>query len=113
MQSIQTRYIGPTNSRGARIKAYSEGFPRGITVPYEHGAAGHTGAHRVAAESFIRATGWFGVWIEGASADGRGSVYVCVAREHTPEQADRARKVVRALQTAYTTDFIHVREVES
>ncbi len=30
MQAIHTRYIRPTNSRGARIKAYSEAFPRGV-----------------------------------------------------------------------------------
>lgn len=112
MQSIQTRYLPPTNSRGARIKAYSEGFPRGVTVPYEYRAQGETGAHRVAVEAFIRAKGWFGVWVEGASADKRGNVYVCIAREHSPEQTDRARKVVRALQTV-SADFLRVREGES
>jgi hypothetical protein len=35
MQSITTKYLGPTNSRGSRIKASCS---RGsITVPYEHG----------------------------------------------------------------------------
>ncbi|TXH40544.1 MAG: hypothetical protein E6Q97_39425 [Desulfurellales bacterium] len=34
MQAIQTRYLGPTNSRGSRIKAWCD---RGsITIPYPH-----------------------------------------------------------------------------
>lgn len=36
MQAIQTRYIGPTNTRGSRVKAYSEAFPRGVIVPFDH-----------------------------------------------------------------------------
>lgn len=107
MVTVQTRYIGPTNSRGSRIKAYSEAFPRGVTVSYDH-ALNSEDNHHAAAEAFIRARGWWDVWVFGGSADKRGNTYVCVAREHTPEQSDRARKVVRALQLA-GTEFLWVR----
>lgn len=81
MQAIQTRFIGTTNTRGARIKAFSEGFPRGVTVPFEYGE-GLEEAHDVAARAFIVAHKWYGTWVRGGSPDGRGNVYVCLKREH-------------------------------
>lgn len=38
MQAIETKYLGATDTRGSRIKAFCE---RGsITVPYPHGLSG-------------------------------------------------------------------------
>lgn len=34
MIAILTKYLGPTNYRGARIKAYSKN--RSVTIPYDH-----------------------------------------------------------------------------
>ena len=51
MQAIITKYLGPTNSRGARIKAKCE---RGsITIPYPHEANTGEDAHRVALQALI------------------------------------------------------------
>lgn len=40
MKAIHTKYMGPTNSRGSRIKAYTTGFGdiKGFsaTIPYPH-----------------------------------------------------------------------------
>lgn len=45
MIAIHTKYIGPTNSRGSRIKAYTTGYGdrKGytVTVPYDHALSGH------------------------------------------------------------------------
>lgn len=81
MQAIQTRYLGPTNTRGARVKAFSEGFPRGVTVSWDH-ALDSEANHDVAARAFIRKLEWFGTWVRGGSTDRRGNVYVCLKREH-------------------------------
>ena len=39
MIAIQTKYIGPTNTRGSRIKAYAPkhgGENRSVSIPYPH-----------------------------------------------------------------------------
>ena len=45
MIAIHTKYLGPTNSRGSRIKAYTVGWGdrKGFeaTVPYDHALSGH------------------------------------------------------------------------
>lgn len=42
MIAIQTKYLGPTNSRGARIIASAKGFKVSIPYPYElDGVASH------------------------------------------------------------------------
>lgn len=83
MQAIQTRFIGATNTKGSRVKAFTEGFPRGITVGYEY-AASVEGAHDAAFLAFVRARGWFGLWARGASADKRGNTYVCISTAYSP-----------------------------
>ena len=75
MKAIQTRFIGPTNFRGARIKAYAEGGAS-VTVPYGYDSESRD--HDLAALAFLRKFTWGGVWVGGGSADGRGNVYVCV-----------------------------------
>ena len=35
MIAIHTKYIGPTNNRGSRIKAYTQHFTATIPYPYE------------------------------------------------------------------------------
>ncbi len=83
MQAIQTRYIGPTNTRGSRIKAYSEAFPRGVTVPFDYSLSTEA-RHDAAARAFIVSKGWHGAWVRGGSPDGRGYVYVFLSRDNTP-----------------------------
>lgn len=60
MQAIETRYFGPTNTRGARIKATTaSGISR--TVPYDH-AENSEGAHWQAAKALAEQLGWAGYW---------------------------------------------------
>ena len=80
MQAIQTRWIGPTNFRGSRVRAFSEAFPRGVIVGWDY-ALGVEGNHDAAARAFIKAKGWHGVWVRGAAPDNKGTVYVCLKRQ--------------------------------
>jgi hypothetical protein len=53
---IRTRYVSPTDTKGARIKATGAG--RQITVPYDHAASN---AHQPAAEALAKILGANGV----------------------------------------------------
>jgi hypothetical protein len=55
MQAIQTRYLSPTNSRGARIKAWASAGSVTISYPYE--LSGQA-VHRKAAEALTEKLGW-------------------------------------------------------
>lgn len=79
MQAIQTRFIGPSNVRGSRIKAYSEGFPRGVITGYDHALSVEEN-HDAALKAFVDRREWWGVWARGAAPDKRGNVYVCISR---------------------------------
>ena len=55
--AIRTKFLGPTNSRGARIKAtamdtLSDERPISITIPYDYGATTEA-RHREAAEALL------------------------------------------------------------
>ncbi len=75
MQAIETKYLGPTNFRGARIKASAEAGS--VTVPYDH-ALNVEGNHDAACKALVRKWGWFGSWIRGALPSSRGNVYVAL-----------------------------------
>lgn len=52
MIAIQTKYIAPTNTRGARIKAFtSSGFSATIAYPY---ASGHESSHFEAVKELVK-----------------------------------------------------------
>lgn len=55
MQAIQTKYLSPTNSRGARIKAICAAGSITINYPYE--LSGQA-VHRKAAEALVSKLGW-------------------------------------------------------
>lgn len=55
MQAIQTKYLCPTNSRGARIKATAAAGS--ITISYPYGLSGQA-CHRKAAEALVSKLGW-------------------------------------------------------
>ena len=71
MQALQTRYLSPTNSRGARIKAWSAAGS--ITIPYPHELSGQA-CHRKAAETLADKFGWntpfYGAMLGGCLANG-------------------------------------------
>jgi len=55
LQAITTKYLAPTNSRGARIKATAAAGS--VTVPYDH-ALNAFDNHHAAALAFARKYGW-------------------------------------------------------
>ena len=76
MQAIETKFLGPTNTKGARIKASV--YAKSITVPYAYEAVDRS--HDEAARALITKLGWWGVWARGGKTDGTGNVYVCISR---------------------------------
>jgi hypothetical protein len=81
MQAIITKFIGPTNHRGARIKAIAAAGS--VTVPYEYGTDTE-GAHRVAAVAFCEKFGWTFDHIAGDLPDG-STVFVCLPKKRSPQ----------------------------
>ena len=79
MQSIETRYLGPTNHRGARIKANS--YAGSVTVPYDYGVTTDL-AHTNAAFALIEKLGWSDDvrLFMGGNAKGDGYNFVMVRR---------------------------------
>lgn len=57
MQAIQTRYHGPTNSRGSRISAKADAGR--ISIPYPYALSGVAG-HKAAAVALCKKLGWDG-----------------------------------------------------
>lgn len=75
-QSIETKYLGPTNFRGGRIKAQASGkFSR--TYSYDH-ALSVEANHNAAALRLAVELKWAGRWCGGSSQSGNGNVYVNV-----------------------------------
>ena len=72
MKAIVTKYIGPTNYRGSRIKAYAEGV-KPLTISRNSEARN---PHREAAEQLAKRHGWNHVLVEGGMPDGAQSVFV-------------------------------------
>jgi hypothetical protein len=73
-QAIVTKFIGPTNFRGSRIKA--KAFAKSVTIPYDH-ALNIEDNHMVAAETLATKLGWYGTWYAGGMPEGSGNCYVC------------------------------------
>lgn len=55
MQAIQTRYLRPTDTKGARIKAWAEAGS--VTIPYPHELSGQA-VYRKAAQLLADRFGW-------------------------------------------------------
>ena len=67
MQAIQTKYFGPSNVRGSRIKATCAAGS--ITIPYPYELSGQA-VHRKAAEALAAKLGWNGQLLGGCLPDG-------------------------------------------
>ena len=80
LQAITTKYLAPTNSRGARIKATAEAGS--VTVPYDH-ALNAFDNHHAAAVALANKFGWMDdedrAYAMGALPDG-GYVLAFVTR---------------------------------
>jgi len=62
MQTIRTRYLGPTNSKGSRFSAQCEGAR--VYMPYNY-ALDAAGNHKAAAQLLIAKLGWPGEYAGG------------------------------------------------
>ncbi len=69
MQAIVTKYLGPTEYRGSRIRAAAEAGS--LTIDYPSEARAGEDAHRVAAEALRDRLGWTGDLAAGYLPDGR------------------------------------------
>lgn len=81
-QSITTKYMGPTNSKGSRIKAIARkadqwGKEMSITIPLDYSLSTED-AHTKAAKACAEKYGWPGLWIGGGNVDENGYVYTCL-----------------------------------
>lgn len=81
MMAIQTKFLGPTNFRGARVKAFTEYKGHAVTVSYDYGL-GVEGEHDRAFLALASKREWFGIWVRGGSPDKAGYTYTCLASEH-------------------------------
>ena len=73
MQAIQTKYLGPTDSRGARIKAFAQAGS--MTFDWDYELNPDQNAHK-AAKAFCKKFNWEWHLIGGCLKDGS---YVFVA----------------------------------
>ena len=72
MQTITTKFIGPSNTRGARVRA-TTASGKSHTVPYDHETGNKS--HDVAALGLARKLGWSGSLIEGDTRVGKVFVF--------------------------------------
>lgn len=103
-QAIQTRYIGPTNTRGSRVKATAEAGS--VTLSWDN-ALNATDNHRVAAETLARKYGWPTSMIGGALPGRPG--YVWVVAEPDPARAALAKLATLPTQSPEMFDNPSVR----
>jgi len=68
LKAITTKYLGPTDFRGSRIKASDEDG-NSITIPYPHELSGEA-VYRKAAEALQQKMGWRGTLICGSLKNG-------------------------------------------
>lgn len=76
MQSIATRYRGPTAKGGSRVFARASGGAR-CSIPYDYGR-NSIDAHDDAVRALCAKTGWYGRLARGSAGPGQGYVYVFV-----------------------------------
>lgn len=75
MKAIETKYLGPTDFRGARIKA-DDGDGNTITIPYPYEGAYGDDKHRRAAVALCEKMQWTGADTLVGGATKRGYVFV-------------------------------------
>ena len=74
MQAITTKYICPTDRKGARIKA-TNAVGKSLTIGYRHDLSSEA-AHRAAAEALASRLDWPGRLVQGAIKGGYVFVFV-------------------------------------
>ena len=74
-QAIETRYLGPTNTKGGRIKATAAAGS--VTISYDH-ALNSDANHKAAADALIAKMGWTGTFAQGGNVKCDGYFFVNV-----------------------------------
>ena len=69
MQTIETKYLGATNTKGDRIKAINSGKSDSVLLDYDHGMTPLEN-HEKAAGSLFNRLGWTGGMVGGATSTG-------------------------------------------
>lgn len=89
-QGIVTKYLGPSNFRGSRIKALARkkdswGAEMALTDHYASAMSSEENHARVA-QLLATKLEWSGLWVAGGSPDNTGNMYVnvCDAYEGAP-----------------------------
>lgn len=76
-QAIQTKFLGPTNTRGSRIRAWCEA--KSIVVAWDH-SLNQQDNHAAAARAVYEAMGWCGdgftAWYGGSLPGDQGYAFV-------------------------------------
>ena len=78
-QAITTKWLGPTDFRGSRIKAKAEAGS--LTVGYDH-RYGSEMNHLLAAQALAEKLKWDGEWRGGGLPYGSGYCFVMVEGDH-------------------------------
>ena len=78
-QAIVTKFHGPTNSKGSRIKASCEAGSIWFDYSYRHNSDQN---HMLAVLALLRKLGWKGWWTIGGTSTG------CVAVDHSGNWED-------------------------
>lgn len=76
MVAILTKYIAPTNTRGARIKAYTANGRQSVsvTIGYPYLPGGDDASHKQAARALMSKMGWDFEIVQGGTDTGRAFV---------------------------------------
>ena len=69
MQAIVTKYLGPTNARGSRIKATCQA--ESVTIEWDTSLNSERN-HIAAAKKLATKLGWDGLWLMGYPPNGDG-----------------------------------------
>jgi hypothetical protein len=74
MQAIVTKYLGPTNVRGSRVKATCQARSKTLTWDDSLNSSAN---HTAAAKALASELGWhYGTWVAGGLPDG-STAWVC------------------------------------
>jgi len=69
MQTITTKYLGPTNHKGSRFKATHTGGFTSVTLPYDYELEAEEN-HRIAARALAAKLNWEGEYTGGHTKNG-------------------------------------------
>ena len=68
-KAITVKYLGPTNSRGARVKASAGGTQGNVTLPFRHDLSMEQNIVATVDALLLR-YGWDALYVVGALGDG-------------------------------------------